>query len=70
MSSVSARGTTAAQWDKDTWAPLADLAQNHPDAGVHFQGTIADIKIFLSGLIALTIVKSARITTAKKTWDQ
>ncbi|KAH6885177.1 D-amino-acid oxidase [Thelonectria olida] len=34
---VSVRGTTAADWDKNTWAPLADLAQNHPEAGVHFQ---------------------------------
>ncbi|RMZ85836.1 hypothetical protein DV737_g428, partial [Chaetothyriales sp. CBS 132003] len=34
---VSKRGTEAAQWDRDTWAPLADLAKNHPDAGVHFQ---------------------------------
>lgn len=38
-SSVSSRGTEAAEWDKNTWAPLADLARNHPDAGVHFQGT-------------------------------
>ncbi|PKY08742.1 D-amino-acid oxidase [Aspergillus campestris IBT 28561] len=34
---VSVRGTEAAKWDKDTWGPLEDLAQNHPDAGVHFQ---------------------------------
>lgn len=37
-SSVSIRGTEAAEWDKNTWAPLEDLAQNHPEAGVHFQG--------------------------------
>ena len=36
--SVSVRGTEAAKWDKDTWGPLEDLAKNHPDAGVHFQG--------------------------------
>lgn len=35
---VSVGGTEAAQWDKDTWGPLADLARNHPEAGVHFQG--------------------------------
>lgn len=35
---VSVRGTEAAEWDKNTWAPLEDLAQNHPEAGVHFQG--------------------------------
>lgn len=37
-SSVSVRGTQAAEWDKNTWAPLEDLARNHPEAGVHFQG--------------------------------
>ena len=37
--SVSIRGTAAAEWDKNTWGPLEDLAQNHPEAGVHFQGT-------------------------------
>lgn len=30
-------GTPAQEWDKNTWAPLADLARNHPEAGVHFQ---------------------------------
>ncbi|KAI1612716.1 D-amino-acid oxidase [Exophiala viscosa] len=34
---VSVRGTEAAEWDKNTWGPLEDLARNHPDAGVHFQ---------------------------------
>ncbi|KIV91649.1 hypothetical protein PV10_06165 [Exophiala mesophila] len=34
---VSIRGTAAAEWDKNTWGPLEDLAQNHPEAGVHFQ---------------------------------
>ncbi|RMD42220.1 hypothetical protein DV735_g2867, partial [Chaetothyriales sp. CBS 134920] len=34
---VSKAGTAAAKWDRDTWAPLADLAQNHPEAGIHFQ---------------------------------
>jgi hypothetical protein len=37
--SVSVRNTPAAEYDKNTWAPLADLAQNHPEAGVHFQGS-------------------------------
>lgn len=35
---MSIRGTQAAKWDKDTWGPLEDLATNHPEAGVHFQG--------------------------------
>ncbi|CAG8421188.1 unnamed protein product [Penicillium salamii] len=34
---VSISGTPAAKWDSNTWGPLADLAQNHPEAGVHFQ---------------------------------
>lgn len=38
--SVSIGGTEAAKWDKDTWGPLADLARNHPEAGVHFQGNL------------------------------
>ncbi|KEF51861.1 D-amino-acid oxidase [Exophiala aquamarina CBS 119918] len=35
--SVSVRGTQAAEWDKNTWGPLEELARNHPEAGVHFQ---------------------------------
>ena len=34
---VSAKGTRAAKHDEDTWPYLRDLAQNHPEAGVHFQ---------------------------------
>ncbi|CAG7920569.1 unnamed protein product [Penicillium olsonii] len=34
---VSVGGTRPAKWDSETWGPLADLAQNHPEAGVHFQ---------------------------------
>ncbi|KAJ5454489.1 D-amino-acid oxidase, partial [Penicillium daleae] len=34
---VSVGGTEAAKWDEDTWGPLAELAQNYPEAGVHFQ---------------------------------
>ncbi|KAL4906337.1 hypothetical protein BDW74DRAFT_177351 [Aspergillus multicolor] len=34
---VSLTGTEASEWDRKTWAPLADLAANHPAAGVHFQ---------------------------------
>jgi D-amino-acid oxidase len=36
--SVSLSGTDAAEWDKNTWGPLENLARNHPGAGVHFQG--------------------------------
>nr|KAK5447224.1 D-amino acid oxidase [Exophiala xenobiotica] len=34
---VSVKGTPAQEWDKNTWEPLAALARNHPEAGVHFQ---------------------------------
>ncbi|KAK5058792.1 hypothetical protein LTR84_011056 [Exophiala bonariae] len=34
---VSVRGTPAAEWDRNTWAPLENLARNRPEAGVHFQ---------------------------------
>lgn len=36
--SVSLNGSESAKWDVDTWGPLADLAKDHPEAGVHFQG--------------------------------
>lgn len=36
--SVSVKGTAAAEWDKNTWPSLEELARNHPEAGVHFQG--------------------------------
>lgn len=34
---VSPKGSRAAQWDRDTWPPLEQLAQECPEAGVHFQ---------------------------------
>lgn len=48
MLSMSTRGTKAADWDKDTWAALEDLARNHPDAGIHFQGKWERIRLRLS----------------------
>ena len=36
--SVGRPGTLAAQYERDTWKPLEELARNHPEAGVHFQG--------------------------------
>jgi D-amino-acid oxidase len=41
---VSTRGSRAAEWDKNTWGPLEDLAQNHPEAGVHFQGMFTSFR--------------------------
>lgn len=37
-SRVSVRNTPAAEWDRNTWPALLDLAENHPEAGIHFQG--------------------------------
>ena len=37
-SRVSQEGTEAAEWDRNTWPELRDLAEKHPEAGVHFQG--------------------------------
>jgi len=34
---VSIKGTPAAERDKKTWPVLEELAQNHPEAGIHFQ---------------------------------
>ena len=36
---VSYKDTRPAEWDGRTWPYLQDLAQNHPEAGIHFQGT-------------------------------
>ena len=37
---MSKGGTTSAEREKNTWAPLEDLARNHPEAGIHFQSKI------------------------------
>ncbi|KAK5705493.1 D-amino acid oxidase [Elasticomyces elasticus] len=34
---VSLHDTKAAEWDRDTWYALEDLARNRPESGVHFQ---------------------------------
>ncbi|SLM39478.1 d-amino-acid oxidase [Lasallia pustulata] len=36
---VSAKGSKDAEWDRNTWPVLEDLAKNHPEAGIHFQHT-------------------------------
>ncbi|KAI4121378.1 MAG: hypothetical protein LQ347_006880, partial [Umbilicaria vellea] len=36
---VSEKGSKAAEWDRNTWPELEDLARNRPEAGVHFQHT-------------------------------
>lgn len=64
--SVSVRGTKAADWDKETWAPLEDLARNHPEAGVHFQGKFEHGGLEHSRR-KLTGPKSARFTIGLRT---
>jgi hypothetical protein len=34
---VSIKGSPAAEWDRNTWPVLDDLARNHPESGIHFQ---------------------------------
>ena len=58
-SSVSTSGSEAAEWDKATWGPLADLAANHPEAGVHFQGTK---NIALSSFMTMKTNSHARMS--------
>ncbi|KAF7558417.1 hypothetical protein G7046_g5739 [Stylonectria norvegica] len=60
---VSVGGTPASDWDKNTWPVLADLAQNHPDAGIEFQG-----KMLLQSFRSLGEVNIAgvRILNRKK----
>jgi D-amino-acid oxidase len=38
---VSTKGSPEAEWDRNTWLVLNDLARNHPDSGIHFQGKAA-----------------------------
>lgn len=38
MPSVGVLGSNHARWEQETWPALKDLAENHLDAGVHFQG--------------------------------
>ena len=36
---VSAPGTEAERWERDTWFELEKLARLHPESGIHFQGS-------------------------------
>ncbi|KAL4943266.1 hypothetical protein BDV06DRAFT_190392 [Aspergillus oleicola] len=33
-------GTNHAKWERETWQPLKELTEKHPEAGVHFQPNI------------------------------
>lgn len=37
---VGKLGSPQGEWERATWPYLAELAKNHPDAGIHFQGGI------------------------------
>ncbi|GAB7346868.1 hypothetical protein MBLNU459_g1950t1 [Dothideomycetes sp. NU459] len=37
---VAKEGTASGDFERDTWPELARLAQDHPEAGVHFQETL------------------------------
>ncbi|KAH8425439.1 FAD-dependent oxidoreductase [Aspergillus melleus] len=39
---VGVPGSAHARWERETWPALKDLAENHLDAGVHFQDTIVN----------------------------
>lgn len=45
--SVSKSDTQAAEWDRHTWSWLYQLANDYPDAGVHFQGTDQSFRRFM-----------------------
>jgi hypothetical protein len=40
--SVGKEGTPSQDYERNTWPELAKLAQEHPEAGVHFQGMQQD----------------------------
>lgn len=62
---VSISGTDAAEWDKNTWGPLEDLARNHPGAGVHFQG-IYGISHSIHVFFTKQLVQNVRYTTERR----
>ncbi|KAL4919812.1 hypothetical protein BDW62DRAFT_178498 [Aspergillus aurantiobrunneus] len=33
-------GTNHAKWERETWLPLKELTEKHPEAGIHFQDSI------------------------------
>ncbi|PGG97101.1 D-amino-acid oxidase [Blastomyces parvus] len=41
---VGLPGTAHAEWEKNTWPVLADLAKNDPSAGIHFQRTVINTR--------------------------
>lgn len=38
LESVGKEGTPSQEYERSTWPELAKLAQEHPEAGIHFQG--------------------------------
>lgn len=41
--SVGAKDSNLGNWEKATWPYLEDLAQNYPEAGIHFQSMILSV---------------------------
>ncbi|THV73580.1 FAD dependent oxidoreductase [Aureobasidium pullulans] len=41
---VGKEGTPSQEYERNTWPELAKLAEQHPEAGIHFQGELRDKK--------------------------
>ncbi|PGH01860.1 hypothetical protein AJ79_07797 [Helicocarpus griseus UAMH5409] len=41
---VGEPGSDHAEWEKNTWPVLADLAKNNPRAGIHFQRAVINVR--------------------------
>lgn len=64
MTRVSRKGTEAAEWDKNTWPELKELATKHPESGVHFQSMVYPSTYRLITLA--NVWQALRCTTARK----
>lgn len=53
------------QWEKATWPHLQELAQNCPEAGIHFQGNFAGL--YHHSPMAYTSIQTPYATIARKT---
>lgn len=52
VSRVGQENSKVGQWEKATWPHLQELAQNCPEAGIHFQGILNHLHIVANGLMA------------------
>lgn len=37
--SVGKEGSKHQEWERNTWAPLKEITEMHPEAGIHFLST-------------------------------